>query len=261
MRDRRRLAVALLALGLLSVGLAQRTDPPLTAPLFDGVFIEEPYRFVQPPPGAAGGPLPVQVTEPVVKGAVDLMAVATGEVPPQAQIVAQADAFAVLAATTSIVVTIKPSALAGPPASADQRIVGNVYSVQVTDQAGALLQLRPGTVVTIILRAPSPNVVGQVARFDGTNWVMLPTEHGGLPDLFSANIEQLGEFAVVQTGEVASAGPHPSGSTAARSPAPSGGSGGGSGATNVIVILFAIAAVGAGLAWGILGDAQRRSGR
>jgi hypothetical protein len=245
-------AGALLLAGLALVAIVQAIHVGSTAPLFDGVFNEDPYRFVEPAPSAAGDPLSAEQTQPVANGAVGLLAVGTEEVPPQAQIIAQADAFAIPATTTAVTVSIRPSA------PTDPRIVGNVYSLTVTDQAGTALALRPGSLVTIVLRSPDPNVAAQVARFDGTSWVPLPTEHGGLPDLFSANITEVGDFAVLVT-EAASLSPGASSGGALGTPAPSAGPGstpGDGGGPNWIVISFVVAAIGVGLAWGVVGDAD-----
>jgi hypothetical protein len=189
----------------------------------------------------------------VVDGSVPLLAVATTEVPPQAQIIAEADAFAISTGTESVTVSIVPSA------ANDASIAGNVYRFSVTDPQGASLEIRPGARVTIIVRAPQSDLVAQLARFDGTRWVTIPTELGGLADLFAANITQLGDFAVVVTG------PTPSGSTAASvgasspEPSDSGGNGSGEGGPPVwVVALLVAAALGAGVAWGLIGDRERR---
>jgi len=245
--DRRRLAAVALVAGLGLAGLAQLTASPSTAPLFDGVLIEDPYRFVEPQASAAGDPLSAEQTQKVVNGAVPLLAVGTAEVPPQAQIIAQADAFDIPAGTTSVTVTIRPSA------PTDAQILGNVYSLNVTDQAGTPLNLRPGALVTIVLRSPDPNVVAQVARFDGTTWVPLQTENGGLPDMFSANLTQIGDYAVLQTGASPTSSATPTPIPSAAPGTPDGG-----GAPNWVVIAFAVAAIGVGLAWGVLGGAEPR---
>ena len=240
----RRLAAAVLVVaGLGLTWLAQAISPAPTAPLFDGVFIEDPYRYVDPPAGADGDPFPVEFTEQVTDGAVPLLAVATAEVPPQAQIISQADAFEVSSDASSITISIVPSAPSDPD------LVGNVYTVAITDQAGSALTIRPGALVTLVLRAPLPDLPAQIARFDGTRWVPLPTEHGGLPTLFAANIDQPGDFAVLLTGPI----PSPS---AGASPTPSGGGAEppGGGTPTWVIVLLAIAAVGVGLAWGLFAD-------
>ena len=249
MAARWRLPAGVLLIGLGLTWLAALSPSARTAPLFDGVFIEDPYLFVDPPPGAAGDPPSAAAAQPVVDGSVPLVAVATTEVPPQAQIIAEADAFAISAGTESVNVSIVPSA------ANDPTIVGNVYRFSVTVPGGAPLEIRPGARVTIVVRAPQPDPAAQLARFDGTRWVTIPTEFGGLPDLFAANITQLGDFAVVVTG------PRPSGSTAgslaasSQEPSGSGGNASGQGGLPVwVIVLLVIAAVGGGLTWGLLGD-------
>jgi hypothetical protein len=252
MAARWRLPAGVLLFGLGLTWLAAMIPSARTAPLFDGVFVEDPYLFVDPPPGARGDPPSAEATQPVVDGSVPLLAVATTEVPPQAQIIAEADAFAISAGTESVTVSIVPSA------ANDPTVAGNVYRFSVTDPQGASLEIRPGARVTIIVRAPQPDLVAQLARFDGTRWVTIPTELGGLADLFAANITQLGDFAVVVTGLT------PSGSTAASvgasSPGPSdsGGNRSGQGGPPVwVVALLVVAALGAGVAWGLIGDRER----
>jgi hypothetical protein len=107
-----------------------------------------------------------------------------------------------------------------------------------------------------VLRAPAQDLIAQIGRFDGTTWVTIPTEFGGLPDLFAANITELGDFAVLVTA------PTPSRSAAAslgasRSPAPSGSDGSG-GLPIWLIVALGVVAVGAGLAWGLLGDRDSR---
>jgi hypothetical protein len=252
MPARRRLPARVLLIGLGLTWLAAMSTSVRTAPLFDGVFIEDPYLFVDPPPGAAGDPPSAEATQPVVDGSVPLLAVATTEVPPQAQIIAEADAFAISAGTESVTVSIVPAG------ANDPTIAGNVYRFSVTDPGGASLEIRPGARVTIIVRAPQSDLVAQIARFDGTRWVTIPTELGGLADLFAANITQLGDFAVVVTGAT------PSGSAVASVASSAAPSGGGGDATDLdgppwwVVVLLVVAALGGGLAWGLLGDREGR---
>ena len=249
--DPRRLAAGVLLLGLGLTGLASLAPGPRIAPLLDGVFIEDPFRWADPPAGAVGDPTSAHATQPVVDGAVPLLAVSTSEVPPQAQIIAQADAFAIAAGTESILVSIVPSA------GTDPAIAGNVYSFSITDAAGAPIGIRPEATVTIVLRASEPNLVAQIAHFDGTEWVTLPTEYGGLPDLFAANITEFGDFAVLVTG------PSPSGSAVASahaSPVASRGSEDGTTTNGLpvwLIVLLVVAAIGGGVAWGLLGNRER----
>jgi hypothetical protein len=253
MPSRWRLRAGVLLLGLGLTWLAAMIPSSRSAPLFDGVFIEDPYRWVDPPPGAPGDPTSAEATQPVVDGAVPLLAVSTSEVPPQAQIIAQADAFAISAEATSVTVSIVPSA------ANDPAISGNVYRFTVTDALGAPLEIRPEARVTIVVRASEPDLVAQVARLDGTEWIAIPTEYGGLPDMFAANITQLGDFAVLVTGPSQSGSPSAPGA-GPRSPAPSG-DGGGTGQDGLpvwVILVLVVGAVGGGLAWGLLGNREPR---
>ena len=249
MHERSGLGAALLVLGLGLIVLGQLVAGAVVAPLFDGLVVEDPYRYVEPPPGGAADPFAASAAEPVVNGAVPLVAIATEETPPQAQMIAQADAFAVADGTASLAVSIQPL---GPT---DPRIGGNIYRFTVTDQGGAPLDIVPGAVVTVVLRAPLPDPGAVIARLDGDQWVALPTQHGGLPDLFAANISQVGDFAVLMSGAAPSAsGPAPSATAASPSGQPGGG--GGTGIPTWVIALFAIAAVGAGLTWGLLAGGE-----
>jgi hypothetical protein len=250
MDRRRRLAAGALLLGLGLTSLASVGPGPRIGPLLDGVFIEDPFRWADPPAGAAGDPTSAQATQPVVDGAVPLLAVATSEVPPQAQVIAQADAFAIADGTESVTVSIVPSA------GTDAAIAGNVYTFSVTDAAGAPIGIRPEATVTIVVRASEPNLVAQIARFDGTDWVAMPTEYGGLPDLFAANITELGDFAVLVTDPSATGSVAP----ATASPAASAGAGDGRSGEGLpvwLIVVLVVVAIGGGLAWGLLGNRDR----
>ena len=248
MRARPRLGAAVLLAGIGVILVAQLSRSSLTAPLFDGVLVEDPYLFVAPPTGAAGDPQPVEVTDPVANGLVPLIAVATSEVPPQAQIIAQEDAFEVPGAATSVIVSIMPVA------PSDQLVAGNVYRFAVTDQGGTPLSIRSSALVTVVLRAPQPGNEMAIARLGDAGWVVLPTNHGGMPDLFAANITELGDYAVVTTA-TQSGSSTPSSAGAATSAAPSAGGkqpAGGTGPPWIVIILGA-GAIGLGLLWGLIG--------
>jgi hypothetical protein len=253
MRARWLLPAGVLVLGLGLTWLGALGVSLRTAPLFDGVFLEDPYLWVDPPPGASGDPPSVETEQPVVNGSVPLLAVSTSEVPPQAQIIAQEDAFAITADAQSVTVSIVPSA------PNDSTIAGNVYRFSVTDAQGASLEVRPAARVTIVIRAPQQNLVAEIAHFDGSAWVTIPTEFGGLPDLFAANITELGDYAVVITGPSPSGSTQPSVTEPSFAPASSGsGSGtGGDGVPIWVIAVLALGAIGVGLLWGQLGGRER----
>lgn len=238
----RRWALVVLATGIAIVLISNAGDSARPAPLFDGLFVEEPYRYVDPSAGLPGDPFAISETKQVVGGTVALIATATGEVPPQAQVIAEADAFAISGDTTSIVVSIQPES------AHDAGVLGNLYRIQVVDQVGTLLKLRPGSLVTVVLRAPEANPEARIARRDGDAWTELATDNGGLPDLLAANVDELGQFAVFLA------------TRSSPSPLPSAAQKNGAAGDLPIWLLvaFVVAALGVGLLWGWLGDPGQR---
>lgn len=75
-RDRR-VGLVALGLGLVLIGLAQRLAPLAEPPLFDGVYVPQPYVWLVPPAGAKGGAKGAKGSVGVEGGANKLVAVAT----------------------------------------------------------------------------------------------------------------------------------------------------------------------------------------
>jgi hypothetical protein len=196
--ESRRVAVVVLGLGGAVALLAQLTSP-VAVPLYDGLVVQEPYRYLNPSPGQAGAPTSFSTEKPV-QGVSAAFVAATTENPPQAQLIALPGAFTVTAATT-MRISIEPvPAPAAVPASG--AISGNVYRFAVTDQSGAPLSIAPGTgnPPTITLRGPDGVTSGTIVHLGANGWELLPTDHGGAVALFSANPPELGDFAVVSSG-------------------------------------------------------------
>ncbi len=145
-----RAGLASLAAGLVVIAAAQVLAPLDRPPLYDGVVVEEPYRYLAPGPGQAGDPTSYAGTEPVIGPASPAFAAATAEGPPQAQLIAQAGAFSIPEEATGMAVTIMPVAPEPPGA-----IPGNAYRFSVTDEAGAPVPVATGSFVTLLLRAPT----------------------------------------------------------------------------------------------------------
>ncbi len=226
--DGRRGAGLTLALGFVLLVLAGRAAPVGQPPLYDGVVVEDPYRYLQPPSGAA------------------------------AQLIADEGAFVIPSGTASVVTTIRPIAPPAPVPSG--ALAGNVYEVRVASEGGIDLAIPPGKTVTVVLRSPNGVTNGTLFRFSGTAWAAVKTVNGGLPDLYATNSTELGDFAVIVTG---AASPAPSGGaslgapTAGASPSlPAGGAASG-GSTPWIVIGLVAAAVAAGLLWTLFGGSDK----
>ncbi len=197
-RRARHLGAGVVIAGIAVIAVARWLGPSAAVPLYDGVVVQEPYRYLSPPPGAAGNPTKFGATIPIVGGSSPPVAAATTESPPQAQLVVPAGAFVVGPAATAILVTIDP---VPPPTGATPAggLIGNVYRVGVTDQGGEALVPAAGATSTILIRAPHGFDQARIARFDGQAWEALQTDFGGQPGIFLANTGVLGDFSLVAT--------------------------------------------------------------
>ena len=193
MRRRGTHALALLISGL-AITVTAQVLAPISQPLFDGVVVVEPYRWLKPPPGEAGSPLSVAQTVAMKDGSSPAFAVYTGESPPQAELLTRGGELATGSTTKSVKVTITPIAT---PASSQADIAGNVYRLTVADESGMALALLPGQTVTLALRGPDGIAAdATIARFANGSWKMLPTAPAGVQSLFISNVNVLGDFAV-----------------------------------------------------------------
>jgi hypothetical protein len=189
-----------LALGILAAGLALTATAealmPVGFPLFDGVVVSDPYRFLSPPPGGDGSPTSAADTIPVTGSSSPAFAAYTSETPPQAELLAHGGELAIRATTTAVKVTIDPVA---PPANATGgTVAGNVYRIRLTDQSGAALALVPGQTITLAMRGPTGIAADAViARLVDGAWQGLQTSPSGLQDLFLANATAFGDFAML----------------------------------------------------------------
>jgi hypothetical protein len=181
--------------GLALIAAAQAVAP-VRAPLFDGVVVVDPYRYLVPAPGAPGSPTSASATLPIDAGRSPSFAVYTSETPPQAELLAHGGELAIGPGTTAVKVTIDP--IPPPPGATPNAIAGNVYRFAVTDQSGAALALLPGQSITLALRGPAGVALDAViARFDGGAWQRLATEPSGLQDLFITNADAFGDLALL----------------------------------------------------------------
>ena len=240
--------------GVLLLVAATRLTPVWHAPLYDGVVIEDPYRYLDPPSGKPGNPTSVTDTLALDQGQSPQLYSGTLETPPQAQMISDRDAFQLPPGTTSIKASIVP--IKPPAPVAEGRISGNVYRFSVLNQAGASLSLLPGTTLTIVLRAPNNVANGTLIHFNGTSWDKVPTDNGGLVDLYATNATELGDYAVLVTGPQTaepSAGSLPPSSLA---PTPSSTPGSTGSQTPWLIIGLVAAAILVGVLWRTLGDRE-----
>jgi hypothetical protein len=217
---RRRAGIASLLVGVALV-LGARLVPGLGGPpLYDGVVTVGPYLWLNPGPGQQGDPQGARATVRVIGGENDIVALATPESLPQAQILAVPGSLILPSGARSLSVAITPVPPPGQPS--DGVLGGNVYRFDLTDQTGAVLTARASDKVSIVLRSADKMLMdGVVERWDGSRWVPLPTQPPGVNGAYLAVVTQFGDYAVVVPG---AASPGPSGGSAS-GPGPSSAGG------------------------------------
>ncbi len=178
------------------LALAAQVAAPVGVPLYDGVVVQEPYRYLEHGAGQDGAPTSISLhTEAAGQdGLSKPFVAATQEYPPQAQLIAAAGAF-VTVAGAELLVNIEP--VRPRSQSAGSRIAGNVYRIAITDAAGSAVAIDPQHPPTLSLRAPADVTTATLARATADGWQALPTVHGGLFGLFASEVTELGEFALI----------------------------------------------------------------
>jgi hypothetical protein len=216
---------AILVAGFILLTAAHVARPLGSLPLFDGVGVVEPYRYLDPPPPDPGAtPLPSDPTsyrEPtnIKNDQVPATFAGTTENPPQAQMFTSGPAFDVPPGTTQVIATVAP--VQNSVAPPNGTISGNVYQFSLTTPDGTEIPVSAGKSVSIVLRIPHdvPNVT--IDWFDGQRWQPQRTEPLGVPFLYKTNATRLGFFALVVPSAGTSPAPAPSGQTLA--PVPTAG--------------------------------------
>jgi hypothetical protein len=190
--------------GGLGLALLVQAHSPVGVPLYDGVVVPDPYRYLHPTGNQPGDPTSFSTTKAVSGDASPLFAAATSESPPQAQLIAQKDAFQLPSGTTTLKLSIEPVDAAAQPTAGT--IVGNVYRISVTNQDGTPLVPKPcDTCRSLVLRAPENVTEGAIAYLNGAAWTSLRTFHAGTVGIFQANADGLGDYAVI-SGDAGPAG-------------------------------------------------------
>jgi hypothetical protein len=196
--DCRRAAASTLAVGLLVAALA-RVLIPMAPPLYDGVIPVGPYVWVDPPQGEPGGAEGATATVDVKDARSPLLAVATPELVPQAQLFAEPGGITLPASAQSIHVSIEP--VRPTTAPKEGHVVGNVYRIGVTDQDGKPLSAPASAQVSVVLRSADPNLLyGVIGEFTDAGWHELATSPPGFGGTFVAVVTDFGDFAVIAPG-------------------------------------------------------------
>ena len=159
---------------------------------------EDPYRYLDPPPGQLGEPSPVSMDIVVQDGSIPALDAGTGEAPPQAQVRASRGTFTAPAGATQFTLTIE--AIEPPaPASDGSHLVGNVYRFLLAAADGSVPKTAPQKKATVILRGIPADVPTALNRFDGTAWRPLHSLSAG-GTRRSATVRLLGDFALIAAG-------------------------------------------------------------
>ena len=195
MRRERVVGWLAVAVGLV-LAVAVQGRAPVGVPLYDGVVVAEPYRYLHPGDGQVGDPTSAETTKDVAGNISPVFAIATQEQPPQAQLVAQEDAFQLPAGTTQLQISIR--AVDQEADATTGSIAGNVYRFAVVTQDGMPVTTKPCDACrTLVLRTPPDVTEGSVAQFVNGAWVPISTLHAGAVAMFQANPAALGDFAVI----------------------------------------------------------------
>jgi hypothetical protein len=227
-------AVRVLIVGCLVVLVAQLLAPLPGPPLYDGVIPVDAYRWLSPPPGGHGGAEGISRVLAVSGSSSPLIALATNEVPPQAQLFGQPGGLTMPPGTTSLTVSITPV----PPdiQPTDGHIAGNVYRVTITTQTGVPVTAPASAEVTLVLRHPDITAAdATLSLLANGAWQPLKTD-AALAASFVAVVTSFGDFALISPGPgpsgsglsptatasaaVATVGPSPSGTASSPPPAP-----------------------------------------
>lgn len=195
---RRSLALPVLGAGLVFI-VAARLALPATPPLYDGVVPITPYLWLVPPPGDPGGATGATADIPVRSGKSPLVAVATPELEPQAQIFGPPGGLTVPPGARTIKVAIQP--VPGEGVATDGHVDGNVYRIAVTDENGTALTAPASARVSVVLRATDPaRAEATIARLSAGSWQPLKTSSSGFGGSFISVVTEFGDFAVIVPG-------------------------------------------------------------
>jgi hypothetical protein len=191
-------------LGGAGLALCVQVLAPVGVPLYDGVVVQEPYRYLNPAPGQPGDPGSANVTVAIVGGISPTIVAATTESPPQAQLIAQQQvAFEVPAGATSVKADVTPIEPPAPPP--EGRIIGNVYRFAVTDDSDNPLTPKPCEGCrSLVLRSPENAGDARIMRFAAGTWSEVETLHG--LGLYSTNPTALGDYALIEGAGAGDAG-------------------------------------------------------
>ncbi|MFN8074342.1 MAG: hypothetical protein U0Q15_02840 [Kineosporiaceae bacterium] len=197
-----RVAGALAVLvGVLAAFLAVLATPGTTPPLYDGLgFPDEPYRWLQPPPGAPTTPdwTPATGRLDVADGWSQSGSFASAEQGPQVLFFADPKAFAVPAGTTHVDVAARAVPQPGPLPEGTTA-VSNTYRFTATPVGGSgELHIDKDRKFLVNLRADKPtDQVVLLHQWDGSRWLQRATFQTGT-DIYAGTVQVLGDYVLLR---------------------------------------------------------------
>jgi hypothetical protein len=197
-----------LAAGALLLVLAHLVLPGQSLPLYDGFLPEDPYRFLDPPPGQWSDPGHTSQSLTLRNGKLPVIDVYTDEFPPQAQIFGIKGSFVPPRGATSFEMTIDPIK---PPAPAPPgtHLVGNVYRFGFTTESGMQVPPAAGNEPSVVLRGIPHDTPTTLNQLVNGRWRPLETAPGG-GTMRMANVRSLGDFVLIAPGKHPALRPVPS---------------------------------------------------
>jgi hypothetical protein len=188
-------------LAVLALGAVVLLRPLHSPPLYDGIqFPDEPYRWVQAPPGSPKTPAVTPAKAAVRVGADGTVPVLKGLSAEQgAQIAFQIESGSLIVPKggKSITATViaGPNPSVAPP---DGTLVSNVYTLTITADAPGDPTLARGKTVIVNLRSnKATNDTVVLETFTNGTWSQVATGRVG-NDIYAAELPGLGQFALVR---------------------------------------------------------------
>lgn len=200
---RRRWAGAALVLGLGWLA----TPQPVA--VYDGVGVpDEPYRYVQRPPGKQPTAAPTTaIAQTPVKSGVGTNGLSVSSAEQSAQFSLFVPPSGMAAPSGTIEVKAVPQAPTDQPNGA--LIGGNVYVVTLTAASGPVTLTDKAAIATLYLRATT-SIDGWLMEYrpqPSDAWKVLPTSRGGT-DSFVATFAGPGQYALARSVAAAGGGTH-----------------------------------------------------
>lgn len=195
---RSRLAgILILAVAGLSLALVWRLIPPSSPPLYDGITVVPPYKYVHRPPGLGpehANPTSARQTVRVHKTSPELY-LATKESAPQALLALAQGALRIPPGVTRITFSIQP---VPPPAPLAPAVLdGNVYLFQARANNGSTVTVKPGVGARIELRKTGAEANAVVEQYANGGWQRRQTLSFVNASYLATNATSLGWYALV----------------------------------------------------------------